>query len=186
MSASKPVLLILHVVSDAHRDQLAQHFEVLYAPDSTLCAQALAAHGSRIQVVLTIGAIGLSAAQMQAMPQLRMVGALGAGYENIDVAYAKAHGIAVSNGAGNHGRRTMLPYIDSAKWEALAAYVNAGRSWSEDNVARGNILTKDEYRALTKALLECHYLAPRQGAARGYAWTAEGLAFLRHRLWRHV
>ena len=102
MSASKPVLLILHVVSDAHRDQLAQHFEVLYAPDSTLCAQALAAHGSRIQLVLTIGAIGLSAAQMQAMPQLRMVGALGAGYENIDVAYAKAHGIAVSNGAGTN------------------------------------------------------------------------------------
>lgn len=102
MPNSKPLLLILHVLSEAHRDQLGAHFEVLYAPDSTRCAEALAAHGPRVQAVLTVGAIGLSAAQMQAMPQLRWVGALGAGYENIDVAYARAHGIAVSNGAGTN------------------------------------------------------------------------------------
>lgn len=102
MPNSKPLLLILHVLSEAHRDQLGAHFEVLYAPDSTRCAQALADHGPRVQAVLTVGAIGLSAAQMQAMPQLRWVGALGAGYENIDVAYARAHGIAVSNGAGTN------------------------------------------------------------------------------------
>ena len=102
MPNSKPLLLILHVLSEAHRDQLGAHFEVLYAPDSTRCAEALTAHGPRVQAVLTVGAIGLSAAQMQAMPQLRWVGALGAGYENIDVAYARAHGIAVSNGAGTN------------------------------------------------------------------------------------
>lgn len=102
MSASKPLLLVLHVLSDAHLSQLAQSFDVLYAPDAVRCAQALAAHGPRVQAVLTVGAIGLSAAQMQAMPQLRWVGALGAGYENIDVAYARAHGIAVSNGAGTN------------------------------------------------------------------------------------
>jgi lactate dehydrogenase-like 2-hydroxyacid dehydrogenase len=102
MSASKPLLLVLHVLSDAHLSQLAQPFDVLYAPDAVRCAEALAAHGPRVQAVLTVGAIGLSAAQMQAMPQLRWVGALGAGYENIDVAYARAHGIAVSNGAGTN------------------------------------------------------------------------------------
>jgi lactate dehydrogenase-like 2-hydroxyacid dehydrogenase len=102
MSASLPVLLVLHVLSDEHITQLAQHFEVIYAPDAVQSAQALAEHGARIHTVLTVGAIGLSAAQMQAMPQLRMVGALGAGYENIDVAYAKAHGVVVSNGAGTN------------------------------------------------------------------------------------
>ncbi|ANY61591.1 hydroxyacid dehydrogenase [Comamonas aquatica] len=102
MSASKPLLLVLHVLSDAHLSQLAQSFDVLYAPDAARCAEALADHGPRVQAVLTVGAIGLSAAQMQAMPQLRWVGALGAGYENIDVAYARAHSIAVSNGAGTN------------------------------------------------------------------------------------
>ena len=52
--------------------------------------------------MLTIGSIGLSAAQMQRMPALRLVCALGAGYENIDVAHAQAHGIAVGNGAGTN------------------------------------------------------------------------------------
>lgn len=102
MSASKPFLLVMHVLSDAHRAQLAQYFDVGYAPDREQTAHAIAAHGARIQVVLTIGAIGLSAAQMDAMPQLRWVAALGAGYENIDVAHAKARGIGVSNGAGTN------------------------------------------------------------------------------------
>ena len=100
--SAKSCLLVLHVISEAHRAQLAEHFEVLYAPDSTLAKQAIAEHGARIDVVLTIGAIGLSAAQMEAMPQLRMVGALGAGYENIDVAHARTRGIAVTNGAGTN------------------------------------------------------------------------------------
>ena len=99
----RPALLVLHVLSEAHRAQLAQHFEVLYAPDSAQCAQAIAAHGARIQMVLTIGAIGLSAAHMEALPQLRLVGALGAGYENIDLAHAKQRGIAVFNGVGANG-----------------------------------------------------------------------------------
>lgn len=102
MSASKPVLLILNVLSEVHRAQLAVPFEVIYAPDSQQAAQAIALDGGRIHVVLTIGAIGLSAVQMDAMPQLRMVGALGAGYENIDLAHAQSRGISVSNGAGTN------------------------------------------------------------------------------------
>lgn len=102
MSACKPVLLILHVLAPEHRAQLAQHFELVYAPDAAQCAAAIAQHGARIELVLTIGAIGLRAAQIDALPQLRMVGALGAGYENIDVAHAKARGIVVSNGAGTN------------------------------------------------------------------------------------
>ena len=102
MSASLPVSLVLHVVADEHLAQLAQHFEVIYAPDAAQAAAAIAQQGARVHTVLTIGAIGLSAAQMDAMPNLRMVGALGAGYENINVPYAKARGIAVSNGAGTN------------------------------------------------------------------------------------
>lgn len=102
MSASKPVLIVMNFMSDAHLAQMGEWLEVVYAPDAALFAQAVASHGARVQVVLTIGATGLSAAQMDAMPQLRLVCALGAGYENIDVAHAKTRGIAVSNGAGTN------------------------------------------------------------------------------------
>lgn len=101
-SAARPVLLAISFVSDVHRAQMAQAYELIYAPDAASCAAAIAEHGPRVDLVLTIGAIGLSAAQMQALPRLSLVCALGAGYENIDVAHAKAHGIAVANGVGTN------------------------------------------------------------------------------------
>jgi lactate dehydrogenase-like 2-hydroxyacid dehydrogenase len=101
----KPVLLVLNFQTEAHLRQMAQgfpDFEVVYAPDAAQCEAAIAAHGARVRSVCTIGATGLSAAQMQRMPALSLVCAMGAGYENIDVAYARAHGIAVGNGAGTN------------------------------------------------------------------------------------
>ena len=101
----KPVLLALNFLSPEHLDQLAQAFptlELAYEPDTARWAEAIATHGARAEVVLTIGSTGLSAAQMQAMPRLRLVSALGAGYENIDIVHARAHGIQVSNGAGTN------------------------------------------------------------------------------------
>ena len=98
----KPVLLVLMFLSEEHRAQMAQSFEVLYAPDAAQAAAAIAEHGSRITVVLTIGATGLSAAQIDALPRVSLICALGAGYENIAVAHAKARGIVVANGAGTN------------------------------------------------------------------------------------
>ena len=98
----KPVLLALMFLSEEHRAQMAQSFEVLYAPDAAQAAAAIAEHGSRITVVLTIGATGLSAAQIDALPRVSLICALGAGYENIAVAHAKARGIVVANGAGTN------------------------------------------------------------------------------------
>ena len=101
----QPALLVLNFNTEAHLRQMAQafpSFDLLYAPDAAQCEAAIAEHGTRIQAVLTIGSIGLSAAQMQRMPALRLVCALGAGYENIDGAHAQAHGIAVGNGAGTN------------------------------------------------------------------------------------
>ena len=101
----KPVLLVLNLQVPAHLEQMKQtfpDFDVVYAPEAAEAEAAIAAHGERVQAVCTIGATGLSAAQMQRMPKLSLVCAMGAGYENIDVAYAKAHGIAVGNGAGTN------------------------------------------------------------------------------------
>ena len=79
----KPVLLALMFLSEEHIAQMAQTFEVIYAPDAPQAATAIAQHGSRVRVVLTIGAVGLSPAQIDALPALTLICALGAGYENV-------------------------------------------------------------------------------------------------------
>ena len=98
----KPVLLAITLLTDEHRAQIAQSFELIYALEPAQIADAIARDGARVQAVLTIGSIGLSATQMDALPQLRLVCALGAGYENIDIAHARARDIAVANGAGTN------------------------------------------------------------------------------------
>lgn len=98
----KPVLLALMFLSDDHCAQLSQSFDLIYAPDAAQATAAIAAHGPRITAVLTIGSTGLSAAQIDELPQLSLVCALGAGYENIAVQHAKARGIVVANGAGTN------------------------------------------------------------------------------------
>ena len=98
----KPTLLAITLLTNEHQAQIAQAFDLIYAPEPDQAADAIARDGARVQAVLTIGSIGLSAAQMDALPQLQLVCALGAGYENIDVAHARARGIAVANGAGTN------------------------------------------------------------------------------------
>ncbi len=98
----KPVLLALTFLSEAHCAQLSRSFELLYAPDAAQASAAIAAQGARIAAVLTIGSTGLSTAQIDALPQLSLVCALGAGYENVAVQHAKARGIVVATGAGTN------------------------------------------------------------------------------------
>lgn len=98
----KPLLLILNPLSEDHLARIGEHFAVRYAADDATRAACIAADGGDIRAVLTIGAIGLTAAEMDAMPRLELVCALGAGYENIDVAHARARGIVLANGAGTN------------------------------------------------------------------------------------
>jgi len=98
----KPKLLVLHHLSDQHLELIGQTFDVFYAPTAVQRTETIATNGTQIRAVLTIGSTGLTAAEMAVMPQLTLVSALGAGFENIDVAAAHQRGIVVSNGAGTN------------------------------------------------------------------------------------
>jgi lactate dehydrogenase-like 2-hydroxyacid dehydrogenase len=52
---------------------------------------------NNVKAVLTNGRGGISAAEMDMLPQLELVCAAGAGYESVDLARAKSRGIAVAN-----------------------------------------------------------------------------------------
>ncbi|MGU3780956.1 2-hydroxyacid dehydrogenase [Burkholderia metallica] len=98
----KPELLVLIALrGDAHRE-IAASFDVRYAPTPDARERAIAEHGGTIRAVLTNGSTGLTAAEIDRLPQLTFVSALGAGYEHIDVAHAKARGITVVTGAGTN------------------------------------------------------------------------------------
>lgn len=103
MSApSKNVLLVLCPLPAAYLTQIDAVYERIDGSGDERRSAAIAQHGARIRAVLTIGTIGLSAAEIDAMPALQLICALGVGYERIDVAAAKARGITVANGAGTN------------------------------------------------------------------------------------
>lgn len=49
------------------------------------------------RALVTFGAVGASAALMDALPKLEMIGLFSVGYDKVDVDYARARGIRVSN-----------------------------------------------------------------------------------------
>jgi lactate dehydrogenase-like 2-hydroxyacid dehydrogenase len=102
MTERLPRLLVINPMAAKHIAAIATHLDVVHEPDPARRAAVVREQGGDVQAVLTIGSIGLTAAEMDAMPRLSLVCALGAGYENIDVVHAKARGIAVGNGAGTN------------------------------------------------------------------------------------
>jgi len=99
-SSEMPRLLVLIPLAGADRAELGRHFEVLYAPDAQQRSQALVQQGGTVRAVLTNGTTGLAADEIDRMPALELVGALGAGYENLALDHARSRGIALCNGAG--------------------------------------------------------------------------------------
>ena len=95
-------LLLLVAIADEHKALLLDRFRVIDAPDATRRAAAIAAHADDIELVLTNGATGFTAAEIAACPKLKLLAAQGAGYENLDVAAARARGVPVCNGAGTN------------------------------------------------------------------------------------
>lgn len=104
----KPLLLVLVYITPEHRVLVSKSFETIYAPndglgaDRTNGATQIAIRGKDIQVVLTNGTNGLTAAEIDAMPALQIVCTLGVGFENVDIPHATARGIKVANAAGTN------------------------------------------------------------------------------------
>ena len=101
MSGKIPLLVHTNL-SGAHLARLTEIYDVTYAPSAAERDAAIAANGARYRAVLTIGVLGLTAAQMDAMPALELVCCMGAGYEMVDVEAARARGIALANGQGTN------------------------------------------------------------------------------------
>lgn len=77
-----------------------QGFQLILAPTPAERARAIREHAEQIDAVLTRGPLGLTGAEIAALPRLQIICVIGAGYEEVDLQAASNRGIAVTNGAG--------------------------------------------------------------------------------------
>ncbi|CAE6844018.1 UNVERIFIED_ORG: D-3-phosphoglycerate dehydrogenase [Paraburkholderia sediminicola] len=190
----KPSLLVLIPLKDASRASVETAFDVVYAPDAGQRTAAIAAHGEAIRAVLTSGTAGLAAAEIDRMPQLEFVSALGAGYENLAVDHARSRGIVLVNGAGtndhcvaDHAFALLLavvrdvPQLDQATrkgaWrDTLPMHPNvSGKRLGI--VGLGNIGEKIARRGAGFDMeIGYHNRKPREGSPLRYFDSVQGLA----------
>ncbi len=94
---SKPNVLVMGPFYQPKLDEL----EAAYACHRYWSSEDRAALVARLapecEIVVTNGGRGLSADEMKALPRLKLVACFGVGVDAVDLEYARAHGIAVSN-----------------------------------------------------------------------------------------
>lgn len=77
-----------------------QGYHLELAPTPAERKTAIYEHGERFSAVLTRGPLGLTAEEIAALPNLKIICVIGAGYEQVDLQAAHQRGIVVTNGAG--------------------------------------------------------------------------------------
>ncbi|WP_237165225.1 2-hydroxyacid dehydrogenase [Pandoraea vervacti] len=97
---SLPPLLVIIPMHPEQLSELQTRFEVIYRPSHHPTPEGWGAEGQRARFVLTNGARGMSAAELAHLPNVELVSALGAGFENLDVPAMRARNIVAVNGAG--------------------------------------------------------------------------------------
>lgn len=95
-----PLLVLIPLDAQRLARIAAAGFETILAPTASQRREAIAASGGFLRAVLTNGATGFTAAEMDALPRLEIICAIGVGHEAIDLGAARARGIAVTHGPG--------------------------------------------------------------------------------------
>ncbi len=88
-----PLLILIESAHDFLPVIEDRGFRCILATTPEKRAQAIRDHADEIRVVLTRGATGFYAEEMAALPKLELICSLGVGFENIDVAAARALGL---------------------------------------------------------------------------------------------
>ncbi len=191
-----PIPLLVLNPLDAER--LSRIAEGGFAPHVALGPEARAraiAAMPELRAVLTNGATGFTAAEMDALPRLEIICAIAVGHENIDVAAARARGIVVTHGPGTNATSVAdhamaltlallrdIPRLDAAvkggEW--------MGVRWPRPGISgkRLGILGMGEIGAMIARRAEAgfgmeiayHNRRPREGVAHRWMTSAEALA----------
>lgn len=94
------VLVLVETVNEYLPILERQGYHLELAPTPAERRTAIFEHGERFSAVLTRGPLGLTAEEIDALPNLRIICVIGAGYEQVDLQAARNRGVMVTNGAG--------------------------------------------------------------------------------------
>jgi lactate dehydrogenase-like 2-hydroxyacid dehydrogenase len=98
----KPTVLSIIPLSKPAVQSLAARYELLQRPEWESHSTLEGEEKSRIAALVTNGSTGCTPQLLAQLPQLRIVGAYGAGYENVCVDEARAAGIQVTYAPGSN------------------------------------------------------------------------------------
>lgn len=139
-----PLLVMLPLESKFVPQFEAAGFALTLAAENH--AETIAARGAEFRGVLTFGTLGLSAADIARMPNLEIICAIGAGYENIDLAAARARGIAVTHGPGTNviavADHAMALLMATARLIVPGDHVARSGDWAKGKQMRPTITGK--------------------------------------------
>ena len=97
MGPGKPKVLLTHKVPSSVRARLEAACDVDYNDGYTLPAEALQSRLRDKQGVISVFTDAITAEVIEAAPELKVIANIAVGFNNIDVAAARARGIAVTN-----------------------------------------------------------------------------------------
>ena len=94
---NKPAVLMVGAYPDWDLEDMAARYRLLRLWEAPDPEAFVAEHGHEVRAIATRGDLGASAALMRALPKLEIVACFGVGTDAIDLAYAKAAAVQVTN-----------------------------------------------------------------------------------------
>ncbi|MBV8914762.1 MAG: 2-hydroxyacid dehydrogenase, partial [Acetobacteraceae bacterium] len=92
-----PTLLQITSIHPDAQARLSASYELIRAELSDIDAQWLAQNAAKVEGLVTGGHLGAPSALMTALPNLKVIGINGVGFDQIDLDLARRRGVRVAN-----------------------------------------------------------------------------------------
>ena len=97
-------IVVMFPIPESVLDALSNAYDIYYCPQPNDLETFYQSSHNNVVAALTNGTQGITAFQIDQLPNVKIIGAFGAGFENIDLKAARARGIEVTHGPGTNSK----------------------------------------------------------------------------------